>query len=73
VSAVVALGDGLRLAGYALVGVDVRAASDPEAARAAWAALPPDVALAILTPDARAALTERLHERPDLLWVTLPS
>ncbi len=40
-SGIVAIGEELLLAGYALAGVDVLPAEDAAAARAAWEALPP--------------------------------
>ena len=55
-SAVAAIGERERVRGFAFAGVHVGAAEDPEAARAAWRALPADVALLILTPAAHAAL-----------------
>ena len=55
-SQIVAIGERERLRGFALAGVNVAAAEDPAGARAAWAALPADVALVILTPAAHAAL-----------------
>ena len=72
-SGIVAIGEGGRLRGFALAGVDVAAAADPAGARTAWAALPADVALVILTPAAHAALAadEREHAG-QRLWVVLP-
>jgi vacuolar-type H+-ATPase subunit F/Vma7 len=72
-SGIVAIGEGERLRGFALAGVDVAAASDPVGARAAWAALPADVALVILTPAAHAALAaDELEHAGQRLWVVLP-
>ncbi|HVP01026.1 MAG TPA: V-type ATP synthase subunit F [Solirubrobacteraceae bacterium] len=68
-----AIGEDVRVAGFALAGVDVHAAEDADAARAAFDQLPPDVACLILTPAARGALTERLAQRPSLLWVEVPA
>jgi hypothetical protein len=67
-----AIGEDVRLAGYGLVGVDVHAAESPETIIAAWDALGDDVACLILTPAARAALGERLAERPRLVWAVTP-
>jgi vacuolar-type H+-ATPase subunit F/Vma7 len=73
VSQIVALGESRRLRGFALAGVDVIAADDPASARAAWDALPGDVALVILTPAAHAALeAEELGQPGRRLWVVLP-
>ena len=71
-SAVVAIGEAWRLAGFALAGVDVSAAEDPAAASDALDRLEGDVGLVVLTPRAEAALRSRLAEREDLVWVTLP-
>jgi vacuolar-type H+-ATPase subunit F/Vma7 len=71
-TAVVAIGESSRLAGFALAGVDVRDAGDEEAVRAAWNALDGDVGLLILTPQAEAAPGPRLSEREDVVWVSLP-
>ncbi|MGE5131964.1 MAG: hypothetical protein ACM32E_03530 [Gemmatimonadota bacterium] len=51
-SRVAVIGDGVRVSGYALAGALVCPAADAAQARAAWAALPPDIAVVILTADA---------------------
>lgn len=71
-SGVVAIGEARRLAGFALVGVDVRAAENAQAAQDEWDELGRDVGLLILTPEAAAALEERRSEREDIVWVSLP-
>jgi vacuolar-type H+-ATPase subunit F/Vma7 len=72
-SEIVAIGEGERLRGFALAGVSVAAAADPAGARAAWAALPADVALVILTRAAHAALAaDELARAGQRLWVVLP-
>jgi vacuolar-type H+-ATPase subunit F/Vma7 len=72
-SQIVAIGEGLSLGGFALAGVEVVVADDPAGARAAWAALSPDVALVILTPAAHTALAEEeLEPRGPRLWVVMP-
>jgi vacuolar-type H+-ATPase subunit F/Vma7 len=71
-SRAVAIGDGRRLAGFALAGVIVAPAADGAAVRAAWDALPEDTALVILSPDAREHLDDRLGERTSLVWAVLP-
>lgn len=53
---IVAIGERARVEGFALAGVEVLVADDPGAVLAAWAALPDDVAVAVLTPAAQAAL-----------------
>jgi len=71
-SAAVAIGERRRLAGFALAGVDVRAAESTQAAHDEWEALGRDVDLVILTPAAAAALEPKRAEREDVVWVTLP-
>ena len=72
-SQIVAIGESERLRGFALAGVDVVVADDPAGARAAWAALPADVALVILTPAAHRGLgVDELDPRGQRLWVVLP-
>jgi vacuolar-type H+-ATPase subunit F/Vma7 len=72
-SEIVAIGEGERLRGFALAGVEVAVASDPDGARAAWATLPADVALVILTPTAHAALAvDELAQAGQRLWAVLP-
>lgn len=70
-SAVVAIGESHRVDGFALAGVDVRAAEDAQAANDVLDGLE-DVGLLVLTPRAEAALRARLVEREDVVWVTLP-
>jgi len=70
-SRVVAIGPQASLAGYALAGVEAIEAADVAAAQRAWDALPEDVGLVLLGPDAQAALAEQLAETPRL-WVVLP-
>jgi vacuolar-type H+-ATPase subunit F/Vma7 len=71
-SRVAAIGDESRLAGYALSGASVHGASCAQEVRGAWARLPPDVGLLILTSEAHAELGRRLAERPRLLWAVTP-
>jgi len=85
-SRVAVIGDGVRVSGYALAGALVCPAANREEARAAWAALPPDIAVVILTADAAAWLAglagpaaataaggrAGLPRRRDVLPVVLP-
>lgn len=71
-SRAVAIGDGLELAGYALAGVHVSAASTDAEVITAYEALPDDSALIILTPEAREILADRLEERSELVYTVLP-
>lgn len=68
----VAIGDELRLGGYALAGAAVRHAGSAAEAVAAWEALEDGVALLVLTRPAHDALSARLDERPELLWAVVP-
>lgn len=70
-SRVAALGAWSQLAGYGLVGVEVVDAPDPESVREAWAALPADVGLVLLTPEARLALPDALAPG-ERFWTVVP-
>jgi vacuolar-type H+-ATPase subunit F/Vma7 len=71
-SRILAIGSFTELAGYALVGVEVVEAEDPDDVRSAWDTLAADVALVLLTARARASLPAKLSaEGP--LWVVLPA
>jgi vacuolar-type H+-ATPase subunit F/Vma7 len=72
-SRAVAIGDERRLAGYALAGAEVRHASSPAEAEAAWAALAEETSLLVLTQEAYDALAVSLGERDDLVWAVVPS
>jgi vacuolar-type H+-ATPase subunit F/Vma7 len=69
-SRVAVLGAEREVEGYALAGALVLTAATPDAVRAAWAALPADVALVLLTAAAADALDSR--EAGDRLTVVLP-
>ena len=71
-SGAAAIGEDVRVAGYALAGVAVHAADDGAAVHAAWDELSEDVDCLILTPAAREALGDRMHERPHLVWAVMP-
>lgn len=47
---VAAIGETVRVQGFALAGVLVLPGDDPRQCRASWAGLPPDVDVVILTP-----------------------
>ena len=70
-SRVAALGRWTELAGYPLAGVAVVDARDPEAVRRAWDALADDVALVLLTAEARRSLPDLLLPR-HRLWAVIP-
>ncbi|MCD0484520.1 hypothetical protein [Streptacidiphilus sp. ASG 303] len=69
---VAALGEEARTAGFALAGVRVLAAGDPDAVRAAWRRLPPGTDLVLLTPAAAAALGPDLVEGTRPLVAVMP-
>jgi len=73
VSRAAAIGEDVRVAGYALAGVEVHPAEDVQGCQEAFDRLPGDLACLILTPAARSALGARLLERPSLLWVEVPA
>jgi vacuolar-type H+-ATPase subunit F/Vma7 len=70
-SSVAALGRWTELAGYPLAGVEVFDARTPEAVRRAWDALPNDVAVVLLTAEARRSLPDPLLPR-HRLWAVIP-
>lgn len=72
-SGIVAIGESERVRGFALAGVQLATAEDPESARAAWRALPADVGLVILTSAAHGALAEELSAQERRLWVVMPA
>lgn len=53
---VAVIGEPVRVRGYALAGADVHECPDEAAVRSAWAALPDDVVVVILSPAAAAAI-----------------
>ena len=71
---VVAIGDELRMSGFALAGADVIAAADPAAIERAIDGLSDDTALIILgrAPDT-AGMRAALGRRPGSIWCSLPS
>jgi vacuolar-type H+-ATPase subunit F/Vma7 len=72
-SGVVAIGESEQVRGFALAGVQLAPAEDPESARAAWRALPADVELVILTSAAHRALADELSAQERRLWVVMPA
>jgi vacuolar-type H+-ATPase subunit F/Vma7 len=70
---VVVLGEPVRVMGYALAGALAIEAEGEEVARA-WASLPADTSLVVLTPAAARALGPAVLDRPrDALIVTMPT
>jgi len=72
VSSIVAIGDRLKLAGYALAGVAIEHATDPDQVREAWLGIGSDVELVLLTFEARQAIPDSLG-RQDVLVSVLPA
>jgi vacuolar-type H+-ATPase subunit F/Vma7 len=72
VGRVAAVGEDVRLRGYALAGAELHAAAGEDELAAAWERLSDDVTCLVLTRAAHAALAARLRERPDLVWAVVP-
>lgn len=70
-SRIAVIGEPARVLGFALAGADVCAAAEPEAVRAAWTGLAPDVAVVVLTPAAADALEDTAPGRR--LTVVMPA
>lgn len=70
-SSIAVLGEAHRVEGFALAGAAVFVAADAGSAREAWARLPDDVAVVVLTPAAANALEDVVQARP--LRVVLPT
>ncbi|HEY5014402.1 MAG TPA: hypothetical protein VIK61_17090 [Acidimicrobiia bacterium] len=70
-SGIAALGESHRVEGFALAGALVLVAADAHAVRDAWARLPDDVEVVVLTPAAASALEAVVQARP--LRVVLPA
>ncbi len=69
---IVALGEAVRVAGFALAGATVFVAESPDAVCRMWAALPEDVAVVILTSDAAAALPSGAAPPEGVLMTVMP-
>lgn len=67
-----AIGAAPSVSGFRLVGAMVLEAEDPAAVRAAWASLPGDVSVVVLTPGAAGALSDVPGPPPAPLRVVLP-
>ena len=66
------IGEAVRTAGFAMAGAVVITAETAEETRAAWRALPADIAVLVLTPRAAGWLGESPSARRDLLVVVMP-
>lgn len=74
-SRVAVIGEAVLVQGFALAGALTCPAEDREQARAAWRSLPPDVAVAIVSPRAAAWLAgDGIGQRPGtrVLTVVMP-
>jgi vacuolar-type H+-ATPase subunit F/Vma7 len=69
-SSIAVLGESHRVEGYALAGALVFVAADANSVKDAWARLPDDVDVVVLTPAAADALEDVVQARP--LRVVLP-
>jgi vacuolar-type H+-ATPase subunit F/Vma7 len=69
---IAAIGDWYRIQMLALAGVAAHAADTDKQVVAVWQQLPQDVAVLVLTPEAAAALADRIGERRDLLTTVMP-
>ncbi|MEU6379865.1 hypothetical protein [Streptomyces sp. NPDC046909] len=69
---IAAIGERLRILGLASSGVLLRPAEEPEAVRAAWQGLSPDVEMVIVTPAAAEALGEQPMDGRGPLIVVMP-
>jgi len=72
VGQLVVLGEEARVSGFALGGASVIYAEDPASVRAAWASLPADVAVVVLTERAAAALGGDVTGDGPVLSVVMP-
>lgn len=71
-TSIIAIGDRTKLVGYALAGVDVKDATNPDEVRGAWLGIADDVKLVLLTSEARQSLPNPLG-RQDVLVTILPA
>lgn len=69
----VALGESALVEGFGLAGATVMCADDPDSVRRAWASLPDDVAVVLLTAEAAAVLSDSEPPRGELLTAVMPS
>ena len=67
------IGDAARVETFALAGAMVIPAAAPGDVRRAWAELPIDVAVVLLTPEAAAALGDDVRRDDHVLSVVMPS
>jgi len=71
-SEIAVIGEHPTVVGFALAGALVCPAQDPAQVRAAWSALPPSVAVVVLTPVAAEALADLRASGTGPLTVVMP-
>ncbi len=69
---IVVLGESIAVDTYALAGATVARAEDADAVRRAWAALPGDVTVVVLTAAAASALASLDTKSGDVLTIDMP-
>ncbi len=69
---VAVIGEVVRTAGFAMVGAVVVTAETPEETRAAWRALPADIAVLVLTPHTAGWLGDAPEPRREVPMVVMP-
>ncbi len=69
---IIVLGESITVDTFALAGATVARADDPEAVRRAWAALPANTAVVVLTAAAAAALASVDTTSGDVLTIAMP-
>ncbi len=71
-ASIIVLGESIAIDTFALAGATVSRADDPDAVRRAWAALPSDAAVVVLTAAAAAALESIDTTSGDVLTIAMP-
>lgn len=71
-SAVSAIGESQELEGFALVGVSIQVATNPDDVISAWQRLDDDVGLVILSATAAETLAPLFGDRQETLTVVMP-
>ena len=68
----VALGEAVRVGGFALAGATVLIAESPEAVCRAWTSLPRDVSVVVLTPQAAGYLADAAIPLKGVMTAVMP-
>ena len=69
---IVVLGDPGRVRGFRLAGATVIDAVGARGIERAWASLPDDTAVLVVTADVATVLADRFDERPRVTWAVMP-